>query len=122
MLEPLYAYLMIAMKQALDKSYAGYYNIGPRDEDCINTGRLADTFVKYWGEPANWRNMAEADAPHEASFLKLDCSKARETFGWEPAWNVDEAIMETVAWYKAWNEGANMREVTEVQIGKFFRN
>ncbi len=119
-LEPLYAYLMIAMKQAEDKSYAGYYNIGPRDEDCINTGVLADTFVKYWGEPANWKNMSEANAPHEASFLKLDCTKARETFGWEPVWNVDSAIRETVEWYKAWNEGEDMRKVTEGQIGKFF--
>ena len=115
-LEPLFAYLMIAMEQAYDKKYADYYNIGPRDEDCINTGVLADTFVKYWGEPANWKNMAEKDAPHEASFLKLDCAKARETFGWEPIWHVDGAIKETVEWYKAWNEGADMKEFTRKQI------
>ena len=120
-LEPLAAYLMIAMEQAADKEYADYYNIGPRDEDCINTGILADTFVKYWGEPANWKNMSEANAPHEASFLKLDCSKARETFGWEPVWNVNSAIRETVAWYKAWNEGENMREFTEGQVREFFK-
>ena len=120
-LEPLAAYLMIAMEQATDKKYADYYNIGPRDEDCINTGILADTFVKYWGEHANWKNMSEANAPHEASFLKLDCSKARETFDWEPVWNVDSAIRETVAWYKAWNEGENMREFTEEQVREFFK-
>lgn len=120
-LEPLAAYLMIAMEQATDKKYADYYNIGPRDDDCINTGILADTFVKYWGAPANWKNMSEANAPHEASFLKLDCSKARETFGWEPVWNVDSAIRETVAWYKAWSEGENMREFTEKQVREFFK-
>lgn len=120
-LEPLAAYLMIAMEQAEDKKYADYYNIGPRDEDCINTGLLADTFVKYWGSPANWKNMSEANAPHEASFLKLDCSKARETFGWEPIWNVDSAIRETVAWYKAWNAGEDMRKFTEGQIESFFK-
>ena len=119
-LEPLAAYLMIAMEQAADKKYADYYNIGPRGEDCINTGILADTFVKYWGAPANWKNMSEANAPHEASFLKLDCSKARETFGWKPVWNVDSAIRETVAWYKAWNEGENMRGFTEKQVRLFF--
>ena len=119
-LEPLAAYLMIAVEQAQDKKYADYYNIGPRDEDCINTGVLADTFVKYWGSPANWKNMSEANAPHEASFLKLDCSKARATFGWEPVWDVDSAIRETVAWYKAWNAGENMREFTEGQIKDFF--
>lgn len=120
-LEPLAAYLMIAMEQAGDKKYADYYNIGPRDEDCINTGTLADTFVKYWGKPANWKNMSEANAPHEASFLKLDCSKARSTFGWEPVWNVDSAIRETVERYKAWNQGENMREYTEKQVLIFFK-
>ncbi|WP_026661131.1 CDP-glucose 4,6-dehydratase [Butyrivibrio sp. AC2005] len=121
-LEPLAAYLMIAMEQASDKKYADYYNIGPRDEDCINTGDLADYFVKYWGEPANWKNMSEANAPHEASFLKLDCAKARETFGWEPVWHVDEAIRETVAWYKAWNDGKDMKEFTRKQIREFINN
>lgn len=118
-LEPLAAYLMIAMKQSEDKKYAGYYNIGPRDEDCITTGTLADTFVKYWGDNANWINEAEANAPHEASFLKLDCSKARETFGWNPVWNVDSAIKETVNWYKAWNDGMNMMDYTKDQVHAF---
>jgi len=118
-LEPLYAYLMIAMEQALDKRFADYYNIGPRDEDCINTGDLADYFVKFWGDNANWKNVAEANAPHEASFLKLDCSKARETFGWQPVWHVDEAIKETALWYKAWNSGEDMYEFTKEQIQSF---
>ena len=119
-LEPLYAYLMIAMRQAGEKSLSGYYNIGPRDEDCINTGDLADYFVKYWGTPATWENHSEANAPHEASFLKLDCTKARNTFGWEPKWHVAEAISETVAWYKAWHEGADMYDFTRAQIQSFF--
>ncbi len=118
-LEPLAAYLMIAMKQAEDRKYAGYYNIGPRDEDCITTGSLADTFVKYWGEEAEWVNVAEKKAPHEASFLKLDCSKAREIFGWSPVWNVDSSIRETVEWYKAWNSGKDMLEYTKRQISSF---
>ncbi len=118
-LEPLAAYLLIAMKQAENKEYAGYYNIGPRDEDCITTGVLADTFVKYWGKGANWTNEAEPNAPHEANFLKLDCSKARNTLGWNPVWNVDSAIKETVAWYKAWNDGQNMVEYTQNQVRRF---
>ncbi|WP_029232504.1 CDP-glucose 4,6-dehydratase [Butyrivibrio sp. VCB2006] len=115
-LEPLFVYLTIAMKQTLDKKYADYYNIGPRDEDCITTGDLADAFVKYWGPEAKWVNEAEANAPHEASFLKLDCSKARETFGWKPVWHADEAIRETVEWYKAWNQGRDMYEYTRQQV------
>ena len=119
-LEPLYAYLLIAMKQAEDKKYADYYNIGPGDEDCITTGQLTDCFVKYWGDGANWKNMAEANAPHEAEVLKLDCSKARDVLGWEPVWHVSEAIENTVKWYKAWNEGDNMPEYTRQQVREFF--
>lgn len=118
-LEPLYAYLMIAMRQSGEKSLSGYYNIGPRDEDCINTGDLADYFVKYWGDNAKWENHAEANAPHEASFLKLDCTKARTTFGWEPEWHVEEAIRNTVDWYKAWNNGENMYDFTRKQMQQF---
>ena len=118
-LEPLYAYLMIAMRQAGEKSLSGYYNIGPRDEDCINTGKLADLFTQNWGPEAKWENHAEANAPHEASFLKLDCTKARTTFGWEPEWHVEEAIRNTVDWYKAWNSGEDMYEFTRDQIQHF---
>lgn len=118
-LEPLLVYLTIAMEQAGDKSKAGYYNIGPRDEDCINTGALADAFVKNWGDGAKWVNKAQANAPHEASFLKLDCSKVRATFGWEPVWHVDEAIRETVLWYKAWSQKNDMASFTENQIRTF---
>ncbi len=115
-LEPVTAYLMIAMRQTLDKGLAGSYNIGPLDEDCVNTGRIADLFVGSWGPDAAWENISEQDAPHEASFLKLDCAKAREVFGWKPAWHIDEALKRTVEWYRAWNNGEDMKNVTETQI------
>ncbi|MBR5359250.1 MAG: CDP-glucose 4,6-dehydratase, partial [Lachnospiraceae bacterium] len=118
-LEPVFAYLMIAMEQVLNPSLAGSYNIGPADEDCINTGRIADLFVDNWGSPASWKNISEANAPHEAAFLKLDCAKARRTFEWEPAWHIDTAVAKTVEWYKAWNSGEDMRKVTISQIKEY---
>ncbi len=120
-LEPLYAYLMIVMQQAKDAKYAGYYNVGPDDCDCVSTGELADLFVKHWGEPAAWKNVAEANAPHEAGFLKLDCAKLKKRFGWAPIWHVDQAVGETVHWYQAWAEGKDLNAVTEEQIQEFFR-
>ena len=120
-LDPLTVYLTIAMEQAYDKKYVGSYNIGPHDEDCINTGELADSFVRYWGEGANWKNLSEIDAPHEAGFLKLDCSKVRQTFNWEPVWGIQDAVCKTVEWYKAWNNGENMLAFTEKQIEEFFK-
>ena len=118
-LEPITTYAMIAMMQAKDKKYSGYYNIGPNDEDCITTGRLADLFVKYWGEGAGWVDQFEKDAPHEASFLKLNCMKLKRVFGWKPIWHVDDAVRETVEWYKAWNDEAQMGEWTKLQIWKY---
>ena len=46
-LEPLYAYLMIAAMQYQDIKYAGYYNVGPDDVDCFQTGALVELFVYY---------------------------------------------------------------------------
>ena len=82
-LEPLYAYLLIAKKQYEDSSYAAYYNVGPDDVDCFQTGALVDLFVNTWGEGMKWVNKYDS-GPHEANFLKLDCSKLKSTFGWTP--------------------------------------
>lgn len=121
-LEPVFAYLLIAMKQAEDPSFSGAYNIGPEDSDCVNTGRIADLFVESWGEPANWKNMSEKNAPHEAAFLKLSCEKARRVFGWTPQWHIDTAVAKTVEWYKALYSGADMYEITEKQVEDYCKS
>ena len=90
-LEPLYAYLMIAAGQYQDESLAGWYNVGPDDGDCFQTGALVDLFVKKWGGDLRWVNRWDG-GPHEANFLKLDCSKLKAAFGWKPRWNLDTAM------------------------------
>ena len=119
-LEPLSIYLAIVMKQEENPELAGYYNVGPDESDCVTTGELADLFVKYWGSDANWKDLSEMDAPHEASFLKLDCTKLKNTFSWSPVWHIEETVMETVEWYKSWAENGNLTEVTEKQIKRFW--
>ena len=99
-LEPLFAYLMIAQRQYEDIHYAGWYNVGPDECDCVTTGKLVDVFCQKWGSEAKWVNRSEANAPHEASFLKLDCSKIKAVFGWKPVWHIDQAIEKTVEWSK----------------------
>ena len=79
-LEPLAVYLTIAMKQYEDRKIAGYYNVGPDDIDCITTGQLADLFCQAWGDNARWINQYDG-GPHEANFLKLDCSRVKSAFG-----------------------------------------
>ena len=114
-LEPVFAYLMIAAKQYEDPSFAGYYNVGPDDRDCYQTGQLVDVFVKEWGEGLSWVNEYDG-GPHEANFLKLDCSKLKNTFGWAPRWDLAEAVAKTVEWSKAWVAGRDVRAVMNEQI------
>ena len=91
-LEPVYAYLMIAAMQHQDVKYAGYYNVGPNDADCFQTGALADLFVEKWGEGMKWINQFDG-GPHESNFLKLDCSKLKSTFGWKARWKDRKSVV-----------------------------
>ena len=117
-LEPLFAYLMIAAKQYEDSSYAGWYNVGPDDRDCFETGALVDLFVKHWGDDLQWINRYDG-GPHEASFLKLDCSKLKSKFGWQPHWDLDTAVDKTVEWTKCWLSGGDISACMERQINEF---
>lgn len=117
-LEPVCAYLMIAAKQYGDISYSGYYNVGPDDKDCVTTGELVDLFVKHWGEGLKWTDRSDG-GPHEATFLKLDCTKLKKTFGWSPKWNIDKAVENTVEWTRVWNSGGKVRECMDRQIREY---
>ena len=117
-LEPLSAYLMIAQRQLEDGGYAGWYNVGPDDRDCVTTGTLVDLFCQKWGEGQTWINQSQG-GPHEANFLKLDCSKLKHVFGWQPKWDIDEAIGRTVEWTKAWMAGVDVAKVMDRQIRDF---
>ena len=117
-LEPIYAYLMIAAMQYQDHKYQSWYNVGPDDQDCFQTGALVDLFVKHWGEGLKWVNKYDG-GPHEANFLKLDCSKLKTTFGWKPHWNLETAIEKVVEWSKIWVTGDDVRPVMDKQIKEF---
>lgn len=117
-LEPVYAYLMIAAMQYQDQKYQSWYNVGPDDRDCFQTGALVDLFVKHWGQNLKWVNKYDG-GPHEANFLKLDCSKLKTTFGWKPHWDLEMAIAKVVEWSKAWVAGEDVRPIMDRQIREF---
>lgn len=117
-LEPVMAYLMIAEKQYTDLGYAGWYNVGPDDCDCVTTGKLADIFCSAWGNDARWENKWTG-GPHEANFLKLDCSKLKSTFGWKPRWNISDAVQKTCEWTKTWLNGGNIPIIMDKQIEEY---
>lgn len=123
-LEPLYVYLMILANSAENGQLAGWYNVGPNEKDCITTGELVDLFCAAWGEGISWKNkdnMEEMANKHEAGYLKLDCSKLKCTFSWEPRWGIQEAIEKTVEWSKAYQYKKDIIVVMERQINDFFR-
>lgn len=117
-LEPVHVYLMIAARQYEDLKYQSWYNVGPDDQDCFQTGALVDLFCRQWGEGLKWINQYDG-GPHEANFLKLDCSRLKTTFGWKPHWNLETAIEKTVDWCKVWRNGQNVRPVMDKQIKEF---
>lgn len=117
-LEPLYVYLMIAAKQYEESRYSGCYNVGPNEQDCLQTGALVDLFVNKWGEGLKWSSCNDY-GPHEANFLKLDCSKLKITYEWEPRWNLDTAVEMVIEWSKCWLNNGNVRECMDREIESF---
>ena len=118
-LEPVMAYLMIAQRQYENADLAGWYNVGPDDCDCVTTGELVDLFCKTWGNGASWVNRAEQNAPHEANFLKLDCSKLKSTFGWQPRWHIEDAIQKTAEWTQVWLNHKDIPQEMAREIKEF---
>lgn len=117
-LEPVTAYLMIVKEQYNHMDLQGYYNIGPDEEDCVNTGELVTLFCDKWGDGAGWENQYDG-GPHEASFLKLDCSKVKKVFSWKPVWHIDEALDKTIEWTKVYFAGGDIPECMDRQIRSY---
>jgi len=115
-LEPLSGYLMLCQQLIIQPdNYAEAWNFGPNDDDAKPVSILADFMVSSWGEDAQWQ-LDEGAHPHEARYLKLDCSKANNILSWKPIWNLERGLDETVKWYKAWHNEHNMNEFTISQI------
>lgn len=121
-LEPVMAYLMVAEAQYEDKIYAGNYNVGPDETDCWTTGDLVTLFCDKWnranGTSTQWIDRYDG-GPHEAGFLKLDCSKLKKTFGWKPKWNVETAMEKIVEWTQIYINNEDIVMCMERQIREF---
>lgn len=118
-LEPIFAYLMIAQHQYKNLTYQGWYNVGPDDCDCVTTGELVDLFCKSWRKQISWKNVSEVDSPHEANFLKLDCTKLKTVFHWKPKWNILKAIEKTCEWTEVWMSKGDISIVMDNQIVEY---
>ena len=121
-LEPVAAYLLLAEKQYQDIRYAGNYNVGPDETDCWTTGDLVTLFCRQWkevtGAEITWKNVYDG-GPHEANFLKLDCSRLKKTLQWKPRWNVETAMRKIVEWNQVYRLEGNVSECMDRQIEEF---
>lgn len=118
-LEPLSGYLLLA--QRLHESpaeYAESWNFGPLPDDIQPVSWIADRITQLWGHSASWK-LDGGKHPHEATYLRLDCTKAASKLGWQPRWNITKGLEETVHWYRAYHQNQPVRDITLAQIQQF---
>ena len=118
-LEPLSGYLQLAQQlYEAGVAYAEGWNFGPNDEDAKPVQWIVEKLTQAWGEGASWR-LDQADQPHEAHYLKLDCSKAKQRLDWQPRWSLATTLEMIVVWQHAYRAKADMRLYTLNQISHY---
>lgn len=118
-LEPLSGYLTLAEKLYTEgPAHAEGWNFGPHDTDAKSVEWIIERMTQEWGADASW-SLDGQNHPHEATYLKLDCSKARGQLGWHPRWDIGQTIAKIVEWHKAFDQGMDMREFTLAQITNY---
>lgn len=118
-LEPLSGYLLLAQKlYANGGRYAEGWNFGPRDDDARPVEWIVRKICAEWGENASYE-VDRDDHPHEAGYLKLDCSKVWSELGWRAGWSLEKALASIVSWTFAYREREDMRRVCLEQIAEY---
>ena len=120
-LEPLSGYLKLA--EQLEKNgdqYAEAWNFGSAEIDARPVQWIVEKMAKLWGENANWIND-KSEHPHEANYLKLDCSKAHMKLNWYPRWDLSETLLRIVEWHKLKDAHNNYRKLCLTQINDYMR-
>ena len=115
-LEPLSGYLTLVEKLLTDgDKYSGAWNFGPDEVDSQPVKWIIEKLCNYWGIDASYE-ITKSPGPHEANYLKLDCSKAKAFLGWHPHWNLEKALESIIDFTKAWQGNENLRKVCIRQI------
>lgn len=149
-LEPVAAYLWLAAAQYENGDLAGSYNVGPEESDCLTTGELVELFCEKWKERTGYQPVwmdgkgdglrtdaekenrrqeggrrsqtdTEKKEPHEAGYLKLDCSKLKEKLGWHPVWNMERTMEMLTEWYVRYLNHGDIQACMDRQIASFLQ-
>lgn len=118
-LEPLCGYLRLAQclyEQGPD--FAEGWNFGPTDADAKPVEWIVQRMCELHGNGARYE-IDGGDHPHEAHYLKLDCSKARMRLGWQPHWNLSRTLISILHWVKVYSAGGDIRRCCLEQITSY---
>ena len=118
-LEPLRGYLTLVERlYEHGLGYAEGWNFGPNDEDAKPVGWIVEQMAAMWGNGAHWE-IDIGEHSHEANYLKLDISKARNRLDWHPVLRLNDALNLIIDWAKQRQAGADMRKLTLNQITSY---
>ena len=118
-LEPLNGYLMLAERLwEAGAPFASGWNFGPRDEDARPVAWIVERLATLWGDGAGWERD-QRQHPHEAHYLKLDCSRAHADLGWSPRLGLASALEWVAEWYRAYRDARDVRALTLAQIARW---
>ena len=109
---------MLAEKMWKRNEFSTAWNFGPDDSDAKSVAWMADNLTHLWGKRARWIKDPNQH-PHEANYLKLDCSKAKNLLNWMPILDIETALKWVVRWYRAFQDGQDMRQFTESEIERY---
>jgi len=118
-LEPISGYLMLAESLYLEgNKYEGAWNFGPNEDDCKNVEWILNQMVRIWGDGVSWQ-LDNNPQPHEATYLKLDCSKAKIHLKWKPKWAIYEALQKIHDWNYAFVSNGDILERCKKEIEEY---
>ena len=118
-LEPLSGYMILAENlYQHGKKFASAWNFGPDDKDCKSVAWILNKLVEIDGKKSSWE-IEKNQQPHEAQFLKLDCSKAKTQLNWHPKWEIETVLRKIVEWHMQFNKGTNIQHYCMDEIASY---
>ena len=104
----------------LAKGMTGEWNFGPEIDIDTKVSRVADLAAQFWGQGASWKLDSDPQL-HEAGYLLLDSTKARQQLNWKDHLDFEAAIKWTMDFYKGAFMGKSPRVLLEEQVEEFSR-
>jgi len=119
-LEPLSGYILLAQRlYSGEGEYGEGWNFGPESSSNCQVGYIVELAAQLWGEGATSHLALDEAAPHEATFLHLDCAKANSRLGWLPVWSIEESLRRVIMWHRAHRDGVNMKDWMTQEIAAY---